>query len=258
MADLSLAPVRTAATRAGDRMRPVQTAAAERLGPAKTAAGERLGPAKTAAGERLRPAKTAARERLAPVQTMVTRVRDRLRPRGGKRSAVGAWWHKIKVALRLERPQRRVAGVPVPRIGRDSLPEVHPSEASVPQKAVVAAGGAGAICLVVWRVRASRKASPAAEPTNGAIREVHPPETAPDNDRTLADKVSTEIFRREDAPKGSVNVSAVDGIVYLRGEVPTAEEIGRLVNDTLSVTGVLRVENMLHTPGTATPTDGAG
>lgn len=90
------------------------------------------------------------------------------------------------------------------------------------------------------------------------MHEVHSTETAPDNDQTLADKVRTEIFRRPDGPKGAVSVSAVDGIVSLRGEVPSAEEIQRLIDDTLAVTGVLRVENLLHTPGTPAPTGGAG
>jgi osmotically-inducible protein OsmY len=46
--------------------------------------------------------------------------------------------------------------------------------------------------------------------------------------------------------------------VSLRGEVPSAEEIQRLIDHTLAVTGVLRVENLLHTPGTPAPTGGAG
>ena len=54
----------------------------------------------------------------------------------------------------------------------------------------------------------------------------------------------------------AVNVSAVDGIVYLRGEVSSNQEIERLIDDALAVTGVLRVESMLHTPGTPAPSGG--
>jgi osmotically-inducible protein OsmY len=92
----------------------------------------------------------------------------------------------------------------------------------------------------------------------GAMHEARSTESAPDTDKALADKVRTEMFRRPDAPKGAVNVSAVDGIVYLRGEVASDEEIQRLVDDALSVAGVLRVESLLPTPGTPAPTGGAG
>ena len=160
----------------------------------------------------------------------------RLRRPRTRREVIGDWWERARVALGIERPRRRLADPPVPAL------------------AAAAGVGAGGVLLVAFRRRASRLKGKA----TAAMHQMHSTETAPDNDQTLADKVRTEIFRRPDAPKGAVNLSAVDGIVYLRGEVPSAEEIQRLVDDTLAVTGVLRVENMLHAPGYPAPTDGAG
>lgn len=74
------------------------------------------------------------------------------------------------------------------------------------------------------------------------------------DDATLADKVRTEIFRPEDAPKGDVNVNVQDGVVQLRGEVQQEELIEDLVERTRNVQGVRGVENLMHLPGTPAPT----
>jgi len=83
------------------------------------------------------------------------------------------------------------------------------------------------------------------------LREERKPQ--PD-DVTLARKVETQIFRAEDAPKGDVNVNAVDGVVYLRGEVDRPELVRELEEQTRKVQGVLDVQNFLHTPGWSAPT----
>ena len=74
------------------------------------------------------------------------------------------------------------------------------------------------------------------------------PKPQPD-DVTLARKVESEIFRDADAPKGKVAVNAEDGVVYLRGEVESAQTITALVEATGKVEGVRGVENLLHLPG---------
>jgi osmotically-inducible protein OsmY len=79
------------------------------------------------------------------------------------------------------------------------------------------------------------------------------PKPQPD-DVTLARKVETEIFRDADAPKGQVNVNAVDGVVELRGEVPELELVRELEQKTRQVQGVRDVRNLLHTPGGAAET----
>ena len=91
----------------------------------------------------------------------------------------------------------------------------------------------------------------------GAVHDATSAPTPPADDQALADRVRTEIFRRPDAPKGSVNVSAVDGIVYLRGEVESAAEIDRLVGEAHRIPGVRAVESLLHTPDTPAPMGGA-
>jgi osmotically-inducible protein OsmY len=72
------------------------------------------------------------------------------------------------------------------------------------------------------------------------------------DDVTLARKVETEIFRDADVPKGQINVNAENGKVVLRGEVEKPEMIEDLVKRTNKVQGVREVENLLHTPGSAT------
>jgi osmotically-inducible protein OsmY len=63
----------------------------------------------------------------------------------------------------------------------------------------------------------------------------------------------SEIFRPADAPKHKVKVDAVDGVVYLKGQVKRPEDIEELVSATRNVEGVRRVESLLHTPGTPAP-----
>jgi hypothetical protein len=74
------------------------------------------------------------------------------------------------------------------------------------------------------------------------------------DDTTLARKVETEIFRAADAPKGSVDVSVVDGVVELRGEVKTPELVNELEEKARAVPEVRDVENLLHLPKTPAPT----
>ncbi len=78
------------------------------------------------------------------------------------------------------------------------------------------------------------------------------------DDVTLARKVETEIFRDADSPKGQVDVNAVDGVVYLRGEVASPDLIEELGEATRKVSGVKGVENLLHTPDTPAPTTPQG
>ena len=87
------------------------------------------------------------------------------------------------------------------------------------------------------------------------LREEEKPQ--PD-DVTLARKVETEIFRPEDAPKGQVDVNVENGIVFLRGEVERPEIIKDLEGRARKVQGVREVENLLHLPGSPTPSAAKG
>ena len=80
------------------------------------------------------------------------------------------------------------------------------------------------------------------------------PKEQPD-DVTLTRKVETEIFRGEDVPKGQINVNAENGVIVLRGEVPSDDMIQALEEQARNVQGVRDVENKLHLPGTPAPTE---
>jgi osmotically-inducible protein OsmY len=77
-------------------------------------------------------------------------------------------------------------------------------------------------------------------------------DSAPGDDNTLKSKVETEIFRDAEAPKGSVAVTVVNGIVELRGEVDSHWS-QRLESDAAKVTGVRGVRNLTHRPGETPP-----
>jgi len=79
------------------------------------------------------------------------------------------------------------------------------------------------------------------------------PEPKDLNDETLKAKVESEIFRSEDAPKSSVNVLVVEGVVELRGEVKRPEDKKQLEADARSLPEVREVKNMLHLPQVAAP-----
>jgi BON domain-containing protein len=74
------------------------------------------------------------------------------------------------------------------------------------------------------------------------------------DDVTLARKVETEIFRGRGAPKSTVDVNVVDGVVWLRGEVKRPEQVRRLEQKARSVPEVRGVENLLHLVKTPAPT----
>jgi hypothetical protein len=80
-------------------------------------------------------------------------------------------------------------------------------------------------------------------------------QSAPADDVTLAHKVETEIFRPVGAPKGNVDVNAVDGVVWLRGQVNRPEQMRELEERARHVVGVKEVRNLLHLPGTPPGTD---
>ena len=52
-------------------------------------------------------------------------------------------------------------------------------------------------------------------------------------------------------PKGSINLSAERGIIFLRGEVPNARMRNRLAREAEQIEGVWGVQNLLHLPGEA-------
>jgi BON domain-containing protein len=78
-------------------------------------------------------------------------------------------------------------------------------------------------------------------------------DSAPGDDNTLKAKVQSEVFRDADAPKGTVEVTVVGGIVELRGQVDDASQAEALELKARMVSGVKDVRNMLHLPGETPP-----
>jgi osmotically-inducible protein OsmY len=78
------------------------------------------------------------------------------------------------------------------------------------------------------------------------------PHPVPD-DRTLADKVRSEVLGDRRFGRHGLNVDAVDGVVTLRGQLEDSDTIRDLVAAVAKVHGVRRVENLLHTPDTTAP-----
>jgi osmotically-inducible protein OsmY len=74
------------------------------------------------------------------------------------------------------------------------------------------------------------------------------------DDVTLTRKVETELFRAADAPKGTVNVNVVAGVVELRGQVKHPEDIRALEAKARGIPEVRGVNNLLHLPKTPSPT----
>ncbi|MDP9341020.1 MAG: BON domain-containing protein [Actinomycetota bacterium] len=72
-------------------------------------------------------------------------------------------------------------------------------------------------------------------------------------DTRLKDRIESGVFSSHDLPKGQVNVTVVDGVAELRGQLQTPEDINRLVRGVERVPGVVDVRSMLHLPGTPAP-----
>jgi osmotically-inducible protein OsmY len=111
-----------------------------------------------------------------------------------------------------------------------------------------------AAAAIYYRREIRERAAIAAGKTKGTVTTATSSLTSDDvDDKTLAHKVETEIFRAPDAPKGDVSVDVEHGVAHLRGEVADEQWITRLGQEAEKVDGVKGVENLLHRPGTPTP-----
>jgi osmotically-inducible protein OsmY len=108
------------------------------------------------------------------------------------------------------------------------------------------------IAVVVGAVRAlvSRRGRVVFGRLRGLVSSARPKQY---DDVTLKAKVESELFRYEHEVKGAVNINAQEGIVQLRGELPSRDLIQVLVERTKRIHGVRDVENLLHTTGTEAP-----
>lgn len=216
---------------------------------------------------------TQARRRAVEVKLppIVVAQRHRLREVGMPRVS---WRRRRSIVLRL--PAIRVERSPelkVPAITQDRS-SAGPVEKARRTAAAVAAGAAGAAGMYLLdpdrghsrraRLRdqlassarrgsrqAERRVRHAGQSALGAMHEARhepsPPAGGEPDDVTLARTVETHIFRGEDVPKGSIVINAEQGILYLRGSVPSTDLAERLAAEAREVPGVRAVKNLLHT-----------
>lgn len=71
---------------------------------------------------------------------------------------------------------------------------------------------------------------------------------AGDDDKTVTDRVMSEVFRDPTLPKGEVNVNTVDHVVYLRGHVEDPTKVQEIEARTRKVPGVTDVVNLINKP----------
>jgi osmotically-inducible protein OsmY len=98
----------------------------------------------------------------------------------------------------------------------------------------------GAVSFATGKVNALASRNP--EPKRGMT------------DETLKGKVETELFRDETVPKGQIDVTVVNGVVELRGQVKRPEDKNDLGAKAQAIPEVREVRNLLHLPKTPAPT----
>ena len=87
-----------------------------------------------------------------------------------------------------------------------------------------------------------------------AVANRNPEPKAGMSDETLKAKVETELFRDESVPKGQIDVTVVDGVVELRGQVKRPDDKKALGAKAEAIPEVREVRNLLHLPKTPAPT----
>jgi hypothetical protein len=70
------------------------------------------------------------------------------------------------------------------------------------------------------------------------------------DDATITRKVETILFRDDSVDKGKIVVNTAGGVVSLRGEAKTPEQINQLEAKAREIPEVKEVENLLHLPKT--------
>ena len=87
----------------------------------------------------------------------------------------------------------------------------------------------------------------------GLAHTVTSSEKAPEDDKTLVDKIKSEVLGGSDYAGHDVVVNAVNGVVTLRGQLERPEQIDSLATDVAAVPGVTKVENFVHLPEQPAP-----
>ena len=72
-------------------------------------------------------------------------------------------------------------------------------------------------------------------------------------DRTLLDRVESELFADRSIPHGKITFEVEGTTVILRGELASAEEMRRIEAAVREIPGVSGVTSLFHMPGTPAP-----
>ena len=87
-----------------------------------------------------------------------------------------------------------------------------------------------------------------------AYRATHRTPAEPEaDDAVLKSRIESDVLTQTRFPGHEVNVTVVDGVAELRGQVPRAELIDELTQRVGSVAGVHQVRHFLHVPTTSAP-----
>jgi len=73
------------------------------------------------------------------------------------------------------------------------------------------------------------------------------------DDLTILDRVESEIFGRQGFPKDRINADVVDGVLTLRGQLDSEEDIAQVLTAVRPVPGLVEVVSLLHLPGQPAP-----
>lgn len=89
----------------------------------------------------------------------------------------------------------------------------------------------------------------------GVVQETvpHRPDNPDPDDTTLKDRVESEVLRDHKIKQSDVVFNVADGVVEVRGQLPSQTDIDSLMEKVQKVQGVRQVHNYLHLPGTPAP-----
>lgn len=79
------------------------------------------------------------------------------------------------------------------------------------------------------------------------------PDNRTPDDATLSARIQSEVFGQADVPKDRLTLDVVNGVVTLRGELDSQEQIDDLAGRVRQVPGVGHVEVLIHLPGRTAP-----
>ncbi len=97
--------------------------------------------------------------------------------------------------------------------------------------------------------RLGRAASAQAYGVSQKVTHLRTEQGEPLDDASLQQKVESELFRDPSIPKGQININAERGVIVLRGQLESPEQIADIESRVRRIAGVWDVQNLLHLPG---------